>query len=169
MSTPIRFFVEGECIAQPRYRHGRGYDGKMHHFLPRGHKVRPFRDAVALAARLAMRGRSPLDGPVSASILFAIRRPKSCKQPGYLWRPSRPDIDNLAKSVFDAVRGIVYVDDAKIVCSRKAKILTAIWEPYGLWAIFDAAPDVDGYVRQFFTEFHRVGNRPILTARDASA
>lgn len=51
--------------------------------------------------------------PVAVTISFSKTLPKSVREP----RPwiIKPDIDNLAKSVLDALNGVAYADDAQIV------------------------------------------------------
>lgn len=53
------------------------------------------------------------DCPVAVTLSFSKTLPKSVREP----RPwiIKPDIDNLAKSVLDALNGVAYADDAQIV------------------------------------------------------
>lgn len=57
--------------------------------------------------------------PVAVIVSFTKPLPKSVKTP----RPwiLKPDIDNLAKSVLDALNGVAYVDDAQIVRLQATK------------------------------------------------
>jgi Holliday junction resolvase RusA-like endonuclease len=55
-----------------------------------------------------------LDGPLAIELTFYRLRPKSA--PRRITLPAtRPDLDNLAKAVLDALRGVIYRDDAQIV------------------------------------------------------
>lgn len=60
-----------------------------------------------------------LEGPLSVDILAVMPRPKRLlrrKDPdGLIWCTSRPDADNVAKAVTDALNGIAYRDDAQVV------------------------------------------------------
>lgn len=63
-----------------------------------------------------------LDGPLEAEIDFYLPIPKSWTEnqkknarSGIVLPTTKPDVDNYAKSIFDACNGILYVDDALIV------------------------------------------------------
>lgn len=60
------------------------------------------------------RGIPPFDGAVSLDLVFFLPRPKSLPKK-VLHHTKRPDLDNLTKAIQDAVRGIVYRDDAQVV------------------------------------------------------
>lgn len=54
--------------------------------------------------------------PLSVEIVATWPRPKSePKRNPRTWRPSRPDIDNVAKAVLDAGNGVLWTDDAAVV------------------------------------------------------
>lgn len=53
-----------------------------------------------------------LDGPLEAKINFLIAKPKSTKRD---FPTVKPDIDNYLKAVLDAMNGICYVDDSRII------------------------------------------------------
>lgn len=54
----------------------------------------------------------PYTGPLRCEMVFVIRKPKSCKRK----HPSvRPDIDNFAKGVMDALSGTFWKDDGQII------------------------------------------------------
>lgn len=55
---------------------------------------------------------APYAGPVRCEIVFVLPRPKHCKRK----RPIvRPDVDNFAKGVLDALNGVFWKDDGQIV------------------------------------------------------
>ena len=68
--------------------------------------------AIAKAWRDQVSGE-PIDGPVSVYIDAYKPLPKSVKQERE-WT-LKPDADNIAKLVMDALNGIAYTDDANIV------------------------------------------------------
>ena len=113
----IEFVVPGRPIPQARPRvTGNG----RHTYTPR--RSVEYRQAVALCARSAMRGKEILTGAVSVRVRFVFAVPTSWRKEkrteaacGRLAHLSRPDIDNLYKAVTDACTGIVYADDAQIV------------------------------------------------------
>jgi Holliday junction resolvase RusA-like endonuclease len=70
-----------------------------------------------------------LVGPVVVRLTFFMPRPKSLPK-RVVHHVKRPDCDNLAKSVKDALRGLVYRDDAQV---------TSIW----IRKQYDPRPGVD--------------------------
>jgi len=77
-----------------------------------------------LAKVIQHRPESPIQGPVSLHIISVFSRPKShygtgrnskkLKASAPLYHTSKPDADNLAKFVCDALNGIYWRDDAQI-------------------------------------------------------
>ena len=121
MTEPIRFTVYG--VAQPQgsktafinKRTGRAVlaEGR------RGKARETFKDwrgAVADAAR-GWQGENMLellDEPVRLEVVF--RLPKPASGPKWrLWARSRPDLDKLCRSVLDALTGVIFVDDSRVV------------------------------------------------------
>lgn len=97
--------------------------------LKNGHTVmlemskheRPWREQVAFAAAQAMKGRERFTGrPLSAFMAFGFPRPKShygrsgLKPGAPRWHVGRPDASKLARSVEDALNGIVWDDDSRV-------------------------------------------------------
>lgn len=134
----VTFTVPGEPVPQPRHRAGvqkKGRRaGKAQLYLPDDHPVHTFKAAVALVAGQACRGRKvPAGGPVELTLVFVFPRP------GYLvWKKkamprevmtAKPDLDNLAKAVKDAMNGIAWADDAQVVRTVQEKWYAAGGEP----------------------------------------
>lgn len=92
-------------------------------------KVKPWRQdvkAAALAAIAELPGWAPLDGPLAASIVFTTREQPTTRPawwPAGLrwskslrWRPaSTPDLSKLLRATEDALTGVVWKDDARVV------------------------------------------------------
>ena len=76
--------------------------------------LKPWRVAVAEAARAAWEYRELLEGPVRVEAVFVLLRPKSVTRE---LPHVRPDVDKLARAVLDGVTdaGNVWVDDAQVV------------------------------------------------------
>lgn len=92
------------------------------------HPIAAFKATVRMAAQDAYRG-APLSGPLRMSIVFVF--PRTSQQ---IWktRPmprlrhaKTPDRDNCEKAVMDALREIVFVDDAQVCCGEVEKWIAA--------------------------------------------
>jgi len=105
-------------VAQPRQRHtsfGANY-------VPKQHPVHAFKAAVMLVCQQDGPGE-PLQGPVHLRVTFSFPRPKSHWTAGgnlakraTLRHIQRPDLDNLGKSVMDAMtQAGVWGDDAQVM------------------------------------------------------
>ncbi|MDB5042208.1 MAG: hypothetical protein JWN27_2934 [Candidatus Eremiobacteraeota bacterium] len=83
-------------------------------------RFKSWREAVASAARawIAANGSPPpLDGPVVMWARFYLPRPKSL--PKRITLPtSRPDAGKLGRNVEDALTGLIFTDDSRIVDSH---------------------------------------------------
>jgi len=118
----ITFRVPGDCVPWARAG-GRG----TRHFTPT--RQRNYMGAVKDLAMRAMGDRAPLDGPLVMKAMFVYAWPASMSArkrglPGAAFKISTPDVDNLAKLIKDAIKGVVWVDDAR-VCDLH------IWKRYG--------------------------------------
>jgi Holliday junction resolvase RusA-like endonuclease len=91
-------------------------------------KVKPWRqDVKAAALAVTDNGRlAPLDGPLLASMVFTVREQPTSKPtwwPSGLrwsktlqWRPaSTPDLSKLLRATEDALTGVAWKDDARVV------------------------------------------------------
>ena len=120
MPTKLTFRVDGEPVAQPRHRiASRGMFATA--YIPRGHAIHAWKYAIGEAAREEAErvGWVPVKNePLAVSMVFSFGRPKSNKTQ---WHTQRPDLDNLAKAVLDALHGIAFVDDSAVVNLRLRK------------------------------------------------
>ena len=97
--------------------------------MPNGHvtthtdeKTESYESMVKVLARKAMAGADLLDGTIEVLIQVTKAPPKSMsnkKRAAALaqqsWPGGKPDCDNIAKIVCDAMNKIVYADDSQIV------------------------------------------------------
>jgi crossover junction endodeoxyribonuclease RusA len=105
MTEWITFTVHGSPVPKARHRLGKG-----NVYTPQ--RTKDAEAAIAWHAKIAMAGRKPHQGPVNLCIMFAMPSKKAT---------ARPDIDNLIKTVMDALNGVAYVDDCQItnICASK--------------------------------------------------
>lgn len=121
--TAIDFTVPGTPIAKGNMRqapnHGRLYDATK--------GTAQWARAVGYVARAAMAQArmQPFDGPVVLTCRFVFERPRSHYGTGRnanKLRPSapahhtvRPDLDKLVRNVKDAIKRVVWRDDAQVI------------------------------------------------------
>ena len=102
--TELSFTVPGRCIPCPRPRAVKG---------GRAYYPKRYTDWLLEAKTEAYRacGRIVWDGPVRLSVWFSGAR-------------ANADIDNLLKSVLDAIQGVIIVDDKQVqmVEARKESV-----------------------------------------------
>ncbi len=132
----IAFVVRAVPLAQPRQRirvvHGggkkkpfaMGYTAKLD-------PVNAYKAAVSKAASHAMSGRDLAPQPLAFDILYVLARPKNHygtgKNAGQIKDSApdfvaiKPDLDNLDKSTLDAMKGIMFVDDAEVCGGQRLK------------------------------------------------
>jgi Holliday junction resolvase RusA-like endonuclease len=118
----IAFTVPGEPVAFARS----GGKGTIR-FTPK--KQRDHMALIKLAAAKAMDGAPPLEGPVEMTVRATYCIPLSWskkKREAAHWRASRPDADNVAKIIADAINEIVYVDDSQVASLTVQKVYGAL-------------------------------------------
>jgi len=118
----IKFTVLGDPVAQARPRATRFGNG-VRLYDPK--KIRDFKTYFKFCAAEAMKGGAPLDVPLIVTLDVYVQRPKS-------WPKKRvhadraPDLDNFAKGSLDAMQGVVYTNDSRIVVLHLEKHLSDI-------------------------------------------
>jgi Holliday junction resolvase RusA-like endonuclease len=122
----LRFHIPGEPVAKARARS----TSSGLHYTPA--KTAAYEKLVAWHAKAAMGASSPIPGPVAVFLqavytVPASWRGKRSKDVVGQFKASRPDLDNIVKSVFDGMNGVVWNDDAQ-VCELRAE------KSYGLVA-----------------------------------
>ncbi len=132
MEPAVRFVVPGEPrgMQRARSRIVRTKEGRQFVSTYTPAQSRAEQGGIKLIAAAAMRGRPPLSGPVELRASFFMPVPRSWSQRkqaealrGALRPTGKPDFDNLVKLVADAVRQVVWQDDAQIVAAH-------IWKLY---------------------------------------
>ncbi len=115
--TALDFWVSGMPKAQPRVK-----------AFARGRHARVYTPDTADAWKAEVRRAAieagvnfPRRVPLSASMVFVLPRPKSRKVD--YWHTSRPDADNLAKAVLDALTDAgIWGDDRQVAWLQAKKI-----------------------------------------------
>jgi Holliday junction resolvase RusA-like endonuclease len=129
----LRFIIPGIPVAQPRQRHK---VMQMHgramamNYTPARDPVNAFKAAARFAAAEAYQGE-PLDVPVTVLVRFVFPRPvKVPKKLGTERMPhlGKPDVDNLFKSLADALNGQLWVDDSRVYQANLSKFRAALGE-----------------------------------------
>lgn len=124
---PLVFSIAGEPVAKGRPR-ATQRTGFVRIYTDA--KTRAYERGIAAVARIAMAGARPFEGPLSVSLRFRLKPPKSMTkrlrvrvlagEEPYL---GSRDLDNYTKAALDGMNEIVFVDDKQIVrlfCSKIA-------------------------------------------------
>jgi Holliday junction resolvase RusA-like endonuclease len=117
----ITFTVPGDPVPQPRPRVStRG--GFALAYVPAKHPVHAYRQAVAIAAKMA--GLGTITEPIQVCVVSVFQRPKSHVTGRGVVKTTaprlpRPDVDNLAKAVLDALGD--FFDDTLVESLQASK------------------------------------------------
>jgi Holliday junction resolvase RusA-like endonuclease len=106
-------------VPQPRQRMGKirfgRRAGRPVSYTPDDDPVHTYKQYVRLEAET---GGVVLSGAVELRLLFVLPRPMSIiwktRPMPRKWVGVKPDVDNLAKSTMDAMKGVWWVDDAQV-------------------------------------------------------
>lgn len=114
----ISFWVSGIPATKGSWRAYRNKRSGKSVLVPMNAKEKPWREHVQWVARTTMAAlrEQPLTGPASVRVVFYLPKPKKPFNP---WPVG--DVDKLARSLLDALSGIVYVDDKQVVTLTASK------------------------------------------------
>ncbi len=107
----IKFTVYGDPVPKARARTVRTKAGFPVTYTPK--KTASWEEKIYHTA-LAHRPEKLLDGPLVVEATFYRVKPKS-KGKKVHFPDTKPDLDNLCKSVTDALEGVIYTNDSRIV------------------------------------------------------
>jgi len=110
----MKIFISGEPIAQPRVKVSTK-GGFARAYTERDHPVHAYKQAIRLA--YVNEGGEILEGPIEIRIACWFERPKGhSKKRRKQAEPkaTKPDLDNLAKAILDALSEIAYNDDEQV-------------------------------------------------------
>ena len=112
----ITFTISGTAVPKARPRAAKiGNRAVM--YTPA--KTRQFENYVKLVAAQHA-PEELLTSALGVQLDFFLERPKSLPLK-IRYHTKKPDIDNLCKSVLDALEGIIYVNDAQVICLQVTK------------------------------------------------
>lgn len=111
----VQFTIPGDPVPKARARKSPAG------FVYKDKKTERFENLVRLAYSQAYPDRIPSEAPISLSIISGFSVPESwskkkkilaiCER---IFKISRPDLDNLIKSVSDGLNGVAWKDDRQI-------------------------------------------------------
>jgi Holliday junction resolvase RusA-like endonuclease len=134
-AAPLTFIVPGQPVAKGRARtfiHRQS--GKNVSMTPE--KTIVYENLVRMAFVEKYPGHVPIEGPIELRVWASFQSPKRRKWTDSNLHTTRPDADNIAKSICDALNGIAWRDDSA-VCNL------AVQKRY-TWT----APRVDIFIKQ---------------------
>lgn len=85
-------------------------------------KYTSWKNGLKLLAKTKI--KKPLENDIYLKIDFFFEIPKSwttAKKENATWHNTKPDIDNLIKSVMDSFNGVIYKDDGQVVSIQARK------------------------------------------------
>jgi len=121
------FDVPAVPVSQPRQR-STFINGQVRTYTPTKHPVNAFKATCAESATHAYAG-PPLRDALRLTLTFVLPRPRAM-----VWKTKpmtraphakRPDVDNLAKAVKDALSKLVWHDDSQIAQLEATKVIAA--------------------------------------------
>lgn len=126
MAFMLHFYVEGNPVGKgrPRFRRTKNFVQTY-----TDSKTAAWEEKVKSAAKQAMGDTPPLEGPVSVYGYFGLpvpashskKRTTACLE-GREAPSKKPDLDNMAKAVLDAMNGVVFKDDSQIINLHLKKV-----------------------------------------------
>jgi crossover junction endodeoxyribonuclease RusA len=136
MAYQARFFVAGSpvCMGSSRaaLHHGRAI--LVQH---NGGKIKTWQRAIQVVAS-AHAPEAPLDCPMRVLLGFHLRAPKKPKFPAA--PAARLDADKLARAALDALTGMIYRDDSRVVRLAVSKLWAAPDELEGVDILVEELP-----------------------------
>jgi len=126
MTFTVFMTIEGppEGKGRPRFRRVKNF---VQTYTPA--KTKTYEGKIKEVAKQAMGDSEPLETPVGIQMSIKLPVPKSYSKKRasdclnkFEMPTKKPDWDNVAKAVTDALNGIVYVDDCQIVSASVHKM-----------------------------------------------
>lgn len=120
----VAFRVDCIPVAQPRQRHA-VIACHVRNYLPTNHPVQKFKHEIRQAFAWKRPDGWDVTRPMEVRLVFTFPRPasrirKRGENPPYP-KAGKPDVDNLAKAVLDALNGLAWNDDSQVAILYVAK------------------------------------------------
>jgi Holliday junction resolvase RusA-like endonuclease len=150
MADPTIICIDyvGEPIPQPRQRFRRGKGGRPIPYIDKDDPVVPYKQKLADLYRDG--GYRMAAGPLSVVIDFRLGRdgrihPRipATAVPAFFGSHRPPDLDNLAKSVLDALNKVAWNDDQQIVILTLRKLYPPAGVSSGVSVFITSVPESD--------------------------
>ena len=113
----LQFTIPGPPVGKGRPRFS-SQGGRPRSYTPA--VTREYEALIAARAAEAMHGHAPLTTPLAVYIYAAMGIPlswsKTKRQAAldfYIY-PTRPDVDNIAKTILDGMQGVVFENDSQV-------------------------------------------------------
>jgi len=130
MTFMLHFRVDIDPVAKGRPRYAKR-GNFVSTYTPT--KTRDYEQIIKYKAIEAMGSSEPLESPVRVNLEFGMPIPKSAPKKaleayldGSVKHIKKPDVDNLAKAILDAMNDVVYLDDNQIIrltiCKKYSKL-----------------------------------------------
>lgn len=102
--------------------------GRQHSFWSNEDELKPWRNNVAMAATMALpENYEPTAGAVGLNLVFVSPRAASGASVTATYKITPYDLDKLCRAVFDALTGVVYVDDRQVAEVHAVKVYTGAY------------------------------------------
>ena len=125
--SEITFVVPGKAHGKERARTVLNQYGRAHTYTP--DRQRNYEQIIKACYVAAAKGAASIEGAVELSICSVFEPPKSAKKSdkqmmlsGVLSPVVRPDLDNIVKSVLDALNRLAFKDDSQVVKISAVKV-----------------------------------------------
>ena len=150
-SNRIEFFVDTRPIAKQSFRMGRGggYQPK------RVTDFKKYAQVLAIAAAKEQ-GWEKTGEPLMLDLTFYFKCPKSAKKADkevIRWHTKRPDLDNIEKSITDALCDLME-DDSQICSKVSRKLISKFGDPEGVWVCLSTAGKPEWFASTFIASLH---------------
>lgn len=128
----ITFEIPGKPQPKQRARSGKTKNGKTIHYTPA--KTENFEAKVGWIATHHVHGRQPSNKPFALRVVIWVEIPPSWPQwkrqaawRGEIAATTKLDGDNVAKSIMDALNGVIYKDDRQVTSLQVDKFFGDHW------------------------------------------